>query len=87
MSEQSTSNDPIRIVVVDDGEDYIELCHTFLNRYHYLTNCDFSHPCWECELESGCTLKHAHDFYELEALMGRYSDEPDVVLAMREVRP
>ncbi len=80
MSEQSTSNDPIRIVVVDDGEDYIELCHTFLKRYHYLTNCDFSHPCWECELESGCTLKHAHDFYELEALMGRYSDEPDVVL-------
>ena len=70
---------PIKIVVVDDSEDYVELCHDFLKRYAYLTNCDFSHPCWECELQSGCLKKHAHDWDELREILGRHG-EADVIL-------
>ena len=71
---------PIKIVVVDDSEDYVELCHDFLKRYEYLTNCDFSHPCWECEQQLDCDKKHAHDWDELQEIMGRHGESADVVL-------
>ena len=71
---------PIKIVVVDDSEDYVELCHDFLKRYAYLTNCDFSHPCWECEQQFDCDKKHAHDWDELQEIMGRHGESADVVL-------
>jgi DNA-binding NtrC family response regulator len=76
----SADGQPLRVVVVDDGSDYIELCHTFLRRYRYLTNCDYSHPCWECEREPTCDLKHAHDWQELTEIMARHGDAADVVL-------
>lgn len=70
----------LRLLVVDDGDDYIELCHDFLQRYQYATNCDFNHPCWECERESDCSLKHAHNWDEVEEIMRRHGQKVDVIL-------
>jgi len=74
------SDRPINVLVVDDSEDYVELCHDFLRRYNYLTNCDYSHPCWECEKQPTCTLKHAHDWAETTEILGRNKQAPDVIL-------
>jgi two-component system nitrogen regulation response regulator GlnG len=71
---------PLRVLVVDDSEDYVELCHEFLQRYTYLTNCDFTHPCWECELRPDCRLKHAHDWDEVKEILERHGGEVDTVL-------
>ncbi|MBN1946836.1 MAG: sigma-54-dependent Fis family transcriptional regulator [Bradymonadales bacterium] len=72
--------EPFTILVIDDSEDYIDLCHEFLRRYRYLTNCDFNHPCWDCELSPTCPLKHAHDWYEFEEIMRRHGGRVGVIL-------
>jgi DNA-binding NtrC family response regulator len=80
LEEPLVTQDPLNVLVIDDSEDYIELCHDFLPRYRYLTNCDFSHPCWECDLRDTCRLKHAHDWEEAEEILQRHGGRVDVVL-------
>gem|GEM_PF-1108105 len=68
-----------KLLVIDDGDRYIELAHTFLRDYDYATRCDLPGPCWTCERRPGCTLTHAHDAQEAEEALLKHTDV-DVVL-------
>ncbi len=70
----------VRVLIVDDSEGYTRLAHKFLRRYEYATNCEYTHPCWECPHRRGCDLKHAHNWAEVEQIMERYDGRIDVVL-------
>lgn len=70
-----------RVLVVDDRDAYIRLCHRYLREYRYVTRCDLSGPCWTCpELEQGCQLTHAHHWAELDAAIRRSPEPVDVIL-------
>jgi DNA-binding NtrC family response regulator len=68
-----------KLLVVDDGDRYIELAHALLRDYDYATRCDLPGPCWTCERREGCTLTHAHDAGEADEALGKNRDV-DVVL-------
>ena len=68
-----------KLLVIDDGDRYIELAHAFLRDYDYATRCDLPGPCWTCERRPGCTLTHAHDAQEAEEALLKHADV-DVVL-------
>jgi len=70
----------VRVLIVDDTENYTRLAHQRLRHYEYATNCELTNPCWECPHKRGCTLKHAHNWEETEAILGRYDGNVDVVL-------
>jgi two-component system nitrogen regulation response regulator GlnG len=68
-----------KLLVVDDGDRYVELCHALLREYDYATRCELPGPCWTCERRPGCTLTHAHDAAEADETLRRHRDV-DVVL-------
>ncbi|MDH5492359.1 MAG: sigma 54-interacting transcriptional regulator, partial [Myxococcales bacterium] len=68
-----------RILVIDDGDRYIELAHLLLREYAYATRCRLSGPCWECPHREGCTLTHAHDWAETQEALAAHP-ELDVIL-------
>ena len=68
-----------KLLVVDDGDRYIELLHALLREYRYATRCTLPGPCWECPHREGCDLKHAHDWAETREVLQR-DDSVDVVL-------
>ncbi|MFO0686809.1 MAG: sigma 54-interacting transcriptional regulator [Sandaracinus sp.] len=68
-----------KLLVVDDGDRYVELCHALLRDYDYATRCELPGPCWTCERRPGCTLTHAHDAAETDEALARNRDV-DVVL-------
>jgi DNA-binding NtrC family response regulator len=68
-----------KLLVVDDGDRYIELAHALLRDYDYATRCELPGPCWECPKRAGCTLTHAHDAFEADEALARHRDV-DVVL-------
>ncbi len=69
-----------KLLVIDDGDRYIELAHRFLRDYAYATRCELPGPCWTCERRPGCTLTHAHDGFEAEAALRRHPDVEVVLL-------
>lgn len=68
-----------KLLIVDDGDRYIELGHALLRDYDYATRCDLPGPCWTCERRPGCTLTHAHDAREADEALKKNRDV-DVVL-------
>jgi len=68
-----------KILVVDDGDRYIELAHALLRDYDYATRCELNGPCWTCEVRQGCAFTHAHDWSETIQALARHPDV-DVVL-------
>ncbi|HJK91964.1 MAG TPA: sigma 54-interacting transcriptional regulator, partial [Polyangiaceae bacterium LLY-WYZ-15_(1-7)] len=68
-----------KVLVVDDGDRYVELFHALLRDYEYATRCELAGPCWECPHRAGCTLTHAHDWAETQQALARHPDV-DVVL-------
>jgi two-component system nitrogen regulation response regulator GlnG len=68
-----------KLLVIDDGDRYVELAHAFLRDYDYATRCELAGPCWTCERRPGCTLTHAHDALEADEALARHRDV-DVVL-------
>ncbi len=68
-----------KLLVVDDGDRYIELAHALLQDYDYATRCELDGPCWECPHQPGCTLTHAHDWGETRDALAK-SKDVDVVL-------
>jgi two-component system nitrogen regulation response regulator GlnG len=68
-----------KLLVVDDGDRYVELLHALLRDYDYATRCDLPGPCWTCEKRPGCTLTHAHDAAEADEAL-RKNRDVDVVL-------
>ncbi len=69
-----------KILLVDDGDRYIELAHRFLRDYAYATRCELPGPCWTCDRRPGCTLTHAHDGFEADDALRRHRDVEVVLL-------
>jgi CheY-like chemotaxis protein len=67
-----------KLLVIDDGDRHIELCHALLQSYDYATRCVEQGPCWSCTKRLGCTLTHAHDLHEAEEALRTH--EVDAVL-------
>ncbi|MEZ4340751.1 MAG: sigma 54-interacting transcriptional regulator, partial [Sandaracinaceae bacterium] len=68
-----------KLLVVDDGDRYVELLHALLRDYDYATRCDRAGPCWDCPAREGCALTHAHDAAETDEALAKHPDV-DVVL-------
>ncbi len=68
-----------KLLVIDDGDRYIELAHALLRDYDYATRCALEGPCWECSERVGCTLTHAHHAAEADEALANNPDT-DVVL-------
>lgn len=73
---------PPKVLLVDDGERYVELAHALLRDYTYATRCELPGPCWTCARRPGCTLTHAHDWGETEQALARHRDIDVVLLDM-----
>ena len=73
---------PPKVLLVDDGERYVELAHALLRDYRYATRCELAGPCWTCARRPGCTLTHAHDWGETEQALSRHRDLDVVLLDM-----
>ena len=71
-----------KLLLIDDGDRYIELAHRFLRDYAYATRCELAGPCWTCERRPGCTLTHAHDGYEADDALRK---NPDVEVVLLDV--
>ncbi len=71
-----------KVLVVDDGDRYVELLHALLRDYRYATRCELEGPCWDCPARPGCQLTHAHDWAETEQALRRHRDIDVVLLDM-----
>ncbi|MFK7987916.1 MAG: sigma-54-dependent transcriptional regulator [Sandaracinaceae bacterium] len=71
-----------KLLVIDDGDRYVELFHALLRDYRYATRCDLPGPCWECPRREGCELTHAHDAREADEAL---SQNPDVDVVLLDV--
>lgn len=70
-----------RILVIDDRDQTVEMCHRQLAQFDYLTRCGRKIPCQVCEeRERGCTLKCAHDYAEADEVLRQAEALPDLVL-------
>lgn len=71
-----------KVLVVDDGDQYVELFHALMRDYRYATRCELDGPCWTCPHQTGCQLTHAHDWAETEQALARHADLDLVLLDM-----
>lgn len=70
-----------KILVIDDRDQTVEMCHRYLPALDTVTRCDRAAPCQVCEeREHGCPLKCAHDFREADEALARLSALPDLVV-------
>ncbi|HEY4770490.1 MAG TPA: hypothetical protein VIH51_07675, partial [Myxococcales bacterium] len=70
-----------RLLVIDDRDQTIEMCHRHLPQFDYVTRCGRRHPCQVCEeRDKGCTLKCAHNADEAAEALGQEETLPDLVV-------
>ena len=70
-----------RLLVIDDRDQTIEMCHRHLPQFDYVTRCDRAHPCQVCEeRDKGCPMKCAHDYFEAAQALSREGALPDLVV-------
>ena len=70
-----------RLLVIDDRDQTIEMCHRHLPQFDYVTRCQRPHPCQVCEeRDNDCPLKCAHDYKEAAEALGREGALPDLVV-------
>ena len=70
-----------RLLVIDDRDQTVEMCHRHLPQFDYVTRCDRNVPCQVCEeRDRGCPLKCAHDYREAAEVLGRDGALPDLVV-------
>ena len=70
-----------RLLVIDDRDHTIEMCHRNLPQFDYVTRCDRRVPCQVCEeRDRGCPMKCAHDWGEAAEALSRLSALPDLVV-------
>jgi DNA-binding NtrC family response regulator len=70
-----------RILVIDDRDQTVEMCHRQLPQLEFVTRCDRNIPCQVCEeRDRGCTLKCAHDHREAVEVLARSPALPDLVV-------
>jgi two-component system nitrogen regulation response regulator GlnG len=70
-----------RLLVIDDRDQTIEMCHRQLGEFDFVTRCDRNVPCQVCtERDRGCPLKCAHDYSEAAEALRRLPALPDLVV-------
>jgi DNA-binding NtrC family response regulator len=70
-----------RLLVIDDRDQTVEMCHRHLPQFDYLTRCGRRIPCQVCEeRDRGCPLKCAHDYHEAKEVLARSESLPDLVI-------
>jgi DNA-binding NtrC family response regulator len=70
-----------RLLVIDDRDQTIEMCHRHLPQFDYVTRCGRKHPCQVCEeRDNGCKLKCAHDYREAAEALRQDETLPDLVV-------
>jgi two-component system nitrogen regulation response regulator GlnG len=70
-----------RLLVIDDRDQTVEMCHRQLPQFDYLTRCDRRIPCQVCEeRDRGCPLKCAHDYQEAAEVLSKTPALPDLVV-------
>jgi two-component system nitrogen regulation response regulator GlnG len=70
-----------KILVVDDRDETVAMCHRQLPQFDYLTRCDRPIPCQVCEeRERGCPLRCAHDYGEAAEVLRKSATLPDLVI-------
>ena len=70
-----------KILVVDDRDETVAMCHRQLPQFDYLTRCDRPIPCQVCEeRERGCPLRCAHDYGEAAEVLRKAATLPDLVI-------
>src|ERR1700682_4821757 len=70
-----------RLLVIDDRDQTIELCHRHLPQFDYVTRCGRSHPCQVCEeRDKGCPYKCAHNAAEAAEALRQEEALPDLVV-------
>jgi DNA-binding NtrC family response regulator len=70
-----------RILVIDDRDQTVEMCHRQLPQFDYVTRCERRIPCQVCEeRDRGCPLKCAHDYAEAAEVLARPQALPDLVI-------
>jgi two-component system nitrogen regulation response regulator GlnG len=70
-----------KILVVDDRDETVAMCHRQLPQFDYLTRCDRPIPCQVCEeRDRGCPLKCAHDYGEAAEVLRKSAALPDLVI-------
>jgi DNA-binding NtrC family response regulator len=70
-----------RLLIIDDRDQTVEMCHRQLPEYDTVTRCERRVPCRVCEeRERGCPLKCAHDYGEAAEILARLPALPDLVV-------
>jgi DNA-binding NtrC family response regulator len=70
-----------RLLIIDDRDQTIELCHRHLSEFEYVTRCGRTIPCSVCdERERECPLKCAHDYIEADEALQRLERLPDLIV-------
>jgi len=70
-----------RLLVIDDRDQTIEMCHRHLPQFDYVTRCGRRHPCQVCEeRDNGCKLKCAHSYAEAAEALRQHEALPDLVV-------
>ena len=70
-----------RILVIDDRDQTVEMCHRQLPQFDYVTRCDRNIPCQVCDQRDvGCPLKCAHDHLEATEVLARMAALPDLAI-------
>ena len=70
-----------KLLVIDDRDQTVELCHKHLSEFEYVTRCGKPIPCSVCEeRERACPLKCAHDYFEAERTLRDLERLPDLVV-------
>ena len=70
-----------RLLVIDDRDQTIEMCHRHLPQFDYVTRCGRKHPCQVCEeRDKDCPYKCAHNADEAAQALGQEEALPDLVV-------
>src|SRR4051812_38059277 len=70
-----------RLLIIDDRDQTVEMCHRHLGQFDYVTRCERKIPCQVCEeRDKGCPLKCAHDYFEAADALAKAEALPDLVV-------
>jgi DNA-binding NtrC family response regulator len=70
-----------RLLVIDDRDQTVEMCHRQLPELDTVTRCERKVPCQVCEeRDRGCPFKCAHDHREAAEALARLPSLPDLVV-------
>jgi DNA-binding NtrC family response regulator len=70
-----------RLLVIDDRDQTVQMCHRHLPQFDYVTRCNRRIPCQVCEeRDRACPQKCAHDYGEAVEVLRRGASLPDLII-------